>query len=206
MTAPATARPAIATARPFWSTWGGAGITLGGTFLLVATILEWVLANQDAPALVPVFAIFFLVSALAHAAAMVPVAFGRRGSDGAVGRSALGKAALLSFGLAFLINQVAYFVVAYTLPPQDDYSVFVSVQTVLGVIQFIGLLVGAIVIVRAGVATGAARWSLLALAIVSIAIQVIARLSGDFDVITVVYVLSTVAQIVAGVVYLRHRR
>ena len=191
--------------RPFWSTWSGAGIALGGALLLVATLLEWVLLREDAPGLVPVFAVLFLGSAVAHAAAMWPLAFGRRGDDGAVGRSVLGMVALVVFGLAFFANQVSYFVVAYGLPEQDDYTAFGLLQTVLGATQFVALLVGAIVIARAGVATGAARWSLLVLAVLSIGIGVTAQVSGDPDVVTVVYLVSTVAQIAAGVVYLRYR-
>ncbi|GLK16911.1 hypothetical protein [Herbiconiux flava] len=195
-----------AVTHPFWSSRGGAAITVGGSLLLAATVVEWLLVAQDAAGLVPLFAALFVAAAVAHAVAMVPVAFGRHGSDGAVGRSALGKAGLIVFGLAFLANQLAYLVVAYFLPAQDDYSAFLALQTALGVVQFVALLAGAIVIVRAGVATGAARWSLLVLAVLSIVLNGIGQLSGDVDVVTVVHLVSTVAQIIAGIVYLRHRR
>ncbi|ROP50198.1 MULTISPECIES: hypothetical protein [unclassified Rathayibacter] len=195
-----------ATSRPFWSGAAGAGITVGGALLLLATVLEWHQAREGTAALVPAITVLLVVSTAAHAAAMLPLAFGRRGSDGAVAGSVLGKAALLVFGAAFLANQLSYLAAAYALPSQVDYAALGDFQLGAGVVQSAALLLGGVVIARRGVATGAARWALLVLATVSIVLGVSTRSADDLDALTALLLLSTVAQIVTGVVFLRHRR
>ena len=187
-------------ARPGWGVWGGAAITTGGVLLMVATLVE--IAYWEAPntGLLSVFTVVFLGSTVAHSLAMIPLSGGRSGSDGIVGSSLVGRVALLAFGALFLTSQTVYYTVTYALPEVDDYSGVLILSTALGATQMVLLLVGAIVIVRAKVATGAARWAFLALSGMSILTGVIANGTGSAEVAAVALLCSTGTQIVVGLV------
>lgn len=188
--------------RPVWGVGGGVAITLGGVLLLIATLVEvplWA-GEQPDPGLLGIFTVLFLGSTVAHAVAMIPLAGGRTGADGIVGASVVGRVALLGFGAVFLTSQTVYYVVTYALPPVDDYSGVLALTTVLGVGQLVLLLVGSIAIIRAGIATGAARWAFLALTCVAIVTGVVANAAETTEAATVALLCSTGAQIVVGLV------
>lgn len=191
--------------RPAWALWGGAAITTGGVFLFVATLLEVPLAENAEGGLLAVFTVLFLGSAVAHALSMIALSGGRTGSDGAIGASVLGRIALLGFGGVFLALQTVYYTVTYALPAVDDYSGVLVLSTVLAVAQLVLLLVGSLVIVRAGIATGAARWALLALTGVAAITGVVANATDSAEVATVALLCSTGAQIVVGLVFVMTR-
>lgn len=192
----------VAAPAPIWARGGGAGILIGGVLLLAATVVEAFL--WDGADLITAFAALFLASTVAHALAMLPLALGSTGADGIAGGRMLGTVALLAFGAVFLLNQTLYFVTAYG--PSDGDGVDTSwLAPVLGATQLALLLTAAIVVVRAGRATGAARWALLALSVVAIVTGLTATAADDPAVITVALIASTVSQIVTGVVLLAHR-
>ncbi|WP_291036456.1 hypothetical protein [Herbiconiux sp.] len=188
--------------RPAWGLWGGSAITLGGALLFVATLIEVPLWQEETlnPGLLAVFTVLFLGSTVAHAVAMIPLSGGRTGSDGIVGRSLVGRVALLGFGAVFLTMQTVYYTVTYALPAADDYSGVLALTTVLGVVQLALLLIGSLVIIRAGVATGAARWAFLALTVVAIITGATANTTESTEIATVALLCSTGAQIVVGLV------
>lgn len=186
--------------RPAWGVWGGGLITVGGTLLLIATLVEVPLQEDASGALLALFAVLFLGSAVAHALAMVPLSGGRTGADGIVGGSVVGRLALLGFGAVFLTSQTVYFVVTYALPPVDDYSGAFVLTLVLSVTQLLLLLVASLVVLRAGVAVGAARWALLALTVVAVVTGAVANAADSLAVATVALLCSTGAQIVVGLV------
>ena len=192
-------------ARPVWGVWGGAAVLVGGTLLLAATLVE--VAYWEAPnsGLLWVFTVLFLGSTVAHALSMIPLSGGRTGSDGIVGSLLVGRVALLGFGAVFLTSQTVYYTVTYALPEVDDYSGVLALSTALGAIQLLLLLVGALEIVRAKVATGAARWAFLALSGVSILTGVIANSTDSAEVAAVALLCSTGTQIVVGLVLLTAR-
>jgi len=187
-------------ARPAWGVWGGAAVTVGGAMLLVATLVEIAYWEGPSTALLSVFTVLFLGSTVAHSLAMIPLSGGRSGSDGIVGSSLVGRVALLGFGALFLTSQTVYYTVTYALPEVDDYSGVLILSTALGAIQLVLLLVGAVVIVRAKVATGAARWAFLALSGMSILTGVIANGTDSAEVAAVALLCSTGTQIVVGLV------
>jgi hypothetical protein len=75
----------------------------------------------------------------------------------------------------------------------------------LGIGQLVLLLVGSIVIVRAGVAVGAARWALLALTAVAVITGAVANGTDSYEVATLALLSSTGAQIVVGLVFMATR-
>jgi hypothetical protein len=201
----ADVRQGSAGARPVWGVWGGAAVLVGGTLLLAATLVEVAYWEGPNGGLLVVFAVLFLGSTVAHALSMIPLSGGRTGSDGIVGSSLVGRVALLGFGAVFLTSQTLYYTVTYALPEVDDYSGVLALSTALGAIQLLLLLVGAIEVVRAKVATGAARWAFLALSGVSILTGVIANGTESAEVAAVALLCSTGTQIVVGLVLLTAR-
>ncbi|MDQ1123639.1 hypothetical protein [Microbacterium trichothecenolyticum] len=205
MTAPATTvRPSAATtSRPSWPRVAGILILTGGVLLTAATALEigTDVAVDTGPALA--FRVLFLASTLAHVTAMFPLALGRGDGEGAVGSSTVGKLALLGFAAFFLASQSLYLLVASLLPtaePTDGATVFlVGMRAVQGIL----LLVGGLVIVRARVLTGAARWAILALSIIAFALGVVVATSSVEALTNTMYFVSTGAQIVAGLLIAR---
>ena len=186
--------------RPVWSLWGGIAVTVGGAMLLVATLVEVPLWEEGGSGLLGLFTVLFLGSTVVHALAMIPLSGGASGADGAVGSSWVGRAALLGFGAVFLTSQTVYYTVTYALPAVDDYSGVMALTAVLGIGQLLLLLVGSIVIVTARVATGAARWALLALTGVAVITGAVANGTDSAEVATVALLCSTGAQIVVGLV------
>jgi hypothetical protein len=189
-TPPIASRSSLVPATPnrVWSRLGGGAIALGGTLLLTATVIEVALRDDAAGPMLPVFAVLFLASAAVLALAMLPLALGSTGADGITGTRTLGKVALLCFGAVFVLNQTLYFGATYGAPAGTDLSAVAWLPVVLNAAQFVLLLTASIAVVRAGVTTGAARWALLAMTVVTIAL-----------------ISSCVAQIVVGGVLLSAR-
>ncbi|MGX5681706.1 hypothetical protein [Schumannella luteola] len=189
-----------ASTRPAWSTFGGGGILLAATLLFVATILEyvyWVVAEADSPGLLVAVVVTLGASILLYAAAVFPLAFGSRGSNGIVGRSVLGKVALLAFGLGFAVAETLYLIATYGIGADPGWGAMVFF-----VVQFVGIVVAAIVIARASIATGFARWSLLIGSALALVCSIVVRTTDSFEVVTVAYCVSTVIQAIVGASYL----
>ncbi len=86
----------VSTRTANWRLLGGGGLIVGG----ILWVLHLVLVQAGVLSLVPwLFAIALLVIAVALAF----VAFGETGSNGAVGKDVLGKAALIVYAAGFLL-------------------------------------------------------------------------------------------------------
>jgi len=208
MTAIAAPLTTPAAHRPVWQTLGGGGLLLAGALLLVATLLEYPLLaspGDRGPTFWP-FVAAFALSLLAYAAAVFPLAFGSRGSDGIVGRSVVGKAALVAFGFLWLAMQLVYLLAHYFTAADSDFAAVNVATTVLMVLTYLAVIVAGVSIIRARIATGFARWSLLVLMVVAGVCGAIANAVDSVEVLTVAYSLSCVAQLLVGVSYLAQRR
>lgn len=200
-----TKHPAFAeTDARVWARWGGGLITVGGLLLAAATVVEVGLRTEPAGPSLPLFAALFLSSAALLAAAMLPLALGTMAANGITGSRVRGTFALLGFGAVFFANQLVYYVMTYGTTLSADASAGWLPLT-LGIVQPVLLVVGAVGAVRAGVATGAARWALGALAAVVAVAGGIASASDDVAIVTIALMSSCVAQIVVGVVFLAAR-
>lgn len=205
MTASATTAPPFVPAaiHSSWPRAAGILILTGGVLLTAATALEigTGVSTEAGPA--TAFFVLFLASTLAHVAAMFPLALGRGDGQGAVGSSVVGKIALLGFGAFFLANQSLYLLAAYLLPTAEPTDGAAGFLFGMSAVQGVLLLVGGIVIVRARVLTGAARWAILALSLVGFALGAVINASSIEALTNTMYFVSTGAQIIAGLLIAR---
>ena len=183
----------------------GAGILIltGGVLLTAATALEIGTDVSSEPGPATAFWVLFLASTLAHVAAMFPLALGRGDGQGAVGPSVVGKIALLGFGAFFLANQSLYLLAAYLLPTAEPTDGAMAFLFGMSAVQGVLLLVGGIVIARARVLTGPARWAMLVLAIIGFALGAVINASSIEALTNTMYFVSTGAQIIAGLLIAR---
>ena len=138
----------VSTRTANWRLLGGGGLIVGG----ILWVLHLVLVQAGVLSLGPwLFAIALLVIAVALAF----VAFGETGSNGAVGKDVLGKAALIVYAAGFLL---------LALNAAANLGTAVAAIAALAVI--LGGLVSAYAIYRKGVAKGAARWFLFLPAVI----------------------------------------
>ncbi len=182
---------------------GAGAFAAAAVLLLVATLLELgtLPHPSDHGGLFWLFFVVFAVSILLFAYAVFPLALGSKGGNGIVGPSALGTIGLIAFGIFWLVSQVFYLISTYFSPN----SALDTVSTVFIGLAFIGGIIAAIVIIRAGVEKGIARWSLLVAVIVSLVTGAISAAVGDLVLTTVMEIVSTLAQLLVGVSYLPSR-
>jgi hypothetical protein len=141
--------------------WAGSGVVIVGALALFSALRVVLPLTQQIS--VPLFGhVATIVSALVLLAAMGILAFGVRGESGIVGRSAIGKGALLAFGIGALL------LTFLDLVPVDQRSPGLAVVITL-VVSAQVLCVGAavvasIVIARAGILRGFARWAFVIVA------------------------------------------
>ncbi|KAA9089432.1 hypothetical protein [Microbacterium radiodurans] len=187
-----------------WPVAAGSLIATGGVLLTAATAIEvWVGVASSATAAVAFWS-FFVVSTIAHVAAMFPLALGAGDGRGAAGSSVIGKVALLGFGAVLLTNQSTYLLRAYLLPEAAPLAPGGAAFLLsLGVAQSLLLVAGGFAIARARVLRGSARWAVLVLAAVALLLGVTITVSTDLDVVTTAYFASTISQIVAGILIAR---
>lgn len=133
-----------------WRLFGGGGLIAGG----VLWVLHVVLVQVGILALGPWL---FVIALIVVAVALAFVAFGETGSNGAVGRNRLGKAALLVYAAGFLLLAVN---------AATDLGSIVMALAALALT--VGGLAAAYLVWRKGVAKGAARWFLFAPAAVGV--------------------------------------
>ncbi len=125
-----------------WRLLGGGGLILGGVLWTLNVILAK--AGIGALGQWP-----YVIALVIVAVALVLVAFGETGSNGAVGDWLLGKVALILYAAGFLLLAVN---AAASLG-----AVIVSIAAILVIV---GGLLSAYAIYKKGVADGAARWFL----------------------------------------------
>ncbi|MDQ1138189.1 hypothetical protein QE410_002988 [Microbacterium sp. SORGH_AS 1204] len=197
--APIAAHPAAAS----WPRTAGILILAGGVMLTGATALEVGADVATDPGPATAFWVLFLGSVLAQIAAMFPLALGRGDGHGAVGSSLVGKLALLGFGAFLLANHSLYLVVTYLMPTATPGVGAMAFVLGVSAVQGMLLVFGGVVIARAGVLRGAARWAILVLSLVGFALGAVVSDPSNGVLTDVMYFVSTGAQIVAGILIAR---
>jgi hypothetical protein len=196
------------TARPIWRTYGGGGIAVGGSLLLIATIMEWAMFAQGGPgsAWFAPFALTFYAALVLLALATIPLAFGSTGSDGLMRRSVLGKAGILAYGWGFLASQIAYLLSVYVLGPGTERDAVGAIGAVFTALQVAGALAAIVAVLRGDVATGLARWVLIPAVAVGIAGGALSNAGAPLEATMAVFCLSALAQSIVGVSFLVSRQ
>lgn len=138
----------VSTRTANWRLFGGGGLILGGLLFT----LHVVLAQAGILTLGPWL---FVVSLLVLAVALVLVAFGETGSNGAVGKYLLGKVALVVYAAGFLLLAV-----------NAATALGSVVVTIAALLVIVGGLLSAYAIYQKHVAKGAARWFLFLPAVI----------------------------------------
>ena len=171
-----------------WRLFGGGGVLVGA----LLWTLEAVLVLAGVTALAPWLSVIGLVLI---AIGFALVAFGETGSNGAVGKSTLGKIALVLYAIAFLllgINAAA--------------KLGTTVTTIAAILLIVGGLVSAYVIFQAGVAKGAARWFLFIPAVIgalwAIGVLGVASIAG----LTWLPLVLAISLLITGALYLFNDR
>jgi len=138
----------VSTRTANWRLFGGGGLILGGLLFT----LHIVLAQAGILTLGPWP---FVISLLVLAVALVLVAFGETGSNGAVGKYLLGKVALVVYAAGFLLFAV-----------NAATALGSVVVTIAALLVIVGGLLSAYAIYQKHVANGAARWFLFLPAVI----------------------------------------
>ena len=138
----------VSTRTANWRLFGGGGLILGGLLFT----LHVVLAQAGILTLGPWL---FVISLLVLAVALVLVAFGETGSNGAVGKYLLGKVALVVYAAGFLLFAV-----------NAATALGSVVVTIAALLVIVGGLLSAYAIYQKHVAKGAARWFLFLPAVI----------------------------------------
>ncbi len=131
-----------------WRLFGGGGLIVGGFVLALVVALPRL--GLGVPSWLVGLSLLFV------AVALVLVALGETGSNGAVGRSVLGRVALLGYAAGFLLLALT------TIAP----LLGAPVATLGALLVIIGGLISAYAVYQRHVARGAARWVLFAPAVV----------------------------------------
>jgi hypothetical protein len=138
----------VSTRTANWRLFGGGGVLVGALLWTLHLILVQAGVLTLGPWL-------FVIGLVLIAIGFALVAFGETGSNGAVGKSTLGKAALVAYALGFLLLAV-----------DAPAHLGTTVQAIAAILLIIGGLVSAYVIFQKGVAKGIARWFLFVPAVV----------------------------------------
>lgn len=158
-------------------TWGGAGLILGTVIPIVAQLVfvfpppgtSW-LYSTETP-------IAGTASAAVLVIAFVVLAFGVRGERGIAGSSRVGKTALVLFALTTAVS-AGY--VTWDMTAVGVNSGLLAIVSILlwtwEIVRVVALVVAAIVVFRAGVVTGPARWALPVVALVLAGVMVVSRI------------------------------
>lgn len=130
-----------------WRLLGGGGLLAGGVLWLVGALV-----GLAAPG--PIGGWLAVIGAIVVGVALLFVAFGQTGSNGAVGADLFGKIAFVAFGLGWILFGVLGLLAAIGVAAPSVLAIIAGVLVVLG-----GLF-SAFAVFRRGVARGAARWIL----------------------------------------------
>ena len=132
-----------------WRLFGGGGLLVGGLLWLVAQLVT----VAGAPAVATWIGV---IGVLLVGVALLLVAFGQTGSNGAVGSDILGKIALVVFGLGWVIYGFVW------VSAGIGFAAPGILTTIAAVFVVLGGLFSAFAIFQRGVARGAARWIMFA--------------------------------------------
>jgi len=176
-----------------WRLFGGGGLLVGGLLWLISVVVGLAVPGTI------VATWLAIVGLLIVGIALFLVAFGETGSNGAVGASVFGKAALVIFGLGWvLFGLVLLLAVVGTAAPA-------VITTIAGVLVVVGGILSAYAIWQRGVARGAARWIIVVPVVLGILFVISAlgwvAISGWW-----LPLLLAVAFVVTGLLYLLNRK
>ncbi|MFE4468991.1 hypothetical protein ACFRFH_09240 [Leifsonia sp. NPDC056824] len=157
-------------------TWGGAGLILATVVPIVAELAflfpppgtSW-LYSAETPAAGTASAVVLVIT-------FVVLAFGIRGERGIAGPSRAGRGALVLFALTSVVS-AGYVGMNLTVVAVSSGALAVMsiLSWALQIARVVALIVAAILVFRAGVVTGAARWALPIVAFVLVAVKVVSR-------------------------------
>lgn len=138
----------VSTRTANWRLLGGGGLILGGLLWTLHVLLVQAGITSLGPWL-------YVIALIIIAIALVLVAFGETGSNGAVGDWLLGKVALIVYAAGFLLLAV-----------NAAAALGATVVSIAAILVIVGGLVSAYAVYQKGVAKGAARWFLFLPAVV----------------------------------------
>jgi hypothetical protein len=165
-----------------WRLFGGGGLALGGLLWLIATVVPGAPGWLGGVALIVI------------AAALVFVAFGQTGSNGAVGASLPGKISLVVFALGWLLLGINAFV-----------PLGATVALIAAILVIVGGFASAWFIFSRRVAKGAAGWVLFVTAVFGL-IYFAPKLGVTFISGGWIVIVLAVLYLVTGVLYLFNNR
>jgi len=140
---------------------GGLGLVVAGAVTLLGRVLFLLPSLPGLPYVWHPSQELVAAAVLLGAAAVL--AFGVRLESGIVGRSVVGKAALVLFGLATFAAAVLSSIPSPTLDTTDSAALYVAAAEWTQVVVVVALVAAAAEVIRASVVVGGARWGLLAL-------------------------------------------
>lgn len=175
-----------------WRLFGGGGLALAGLIGTIGAIVEFV---APGPVLAWIFGVFLLLVGVA----LLFVAFGQTGSNGAVGNSVFGKVALLVYAAGWILGAL-FVLLGFGL---ELFEVSAPLLWVFAILIVVGGLLSAVAIFQKGVARGVAKWALFVPAIFGI----VYVLSGlVFPAQAWIDLVQAVLILLLGVVYLFNRK
>ena len=184
-----------------WQRWGGGGL-VAAAILQAIGLAGYYLTSIRMPAIaLPIADGFSLLSATALLLATFPLALGTTRVNGIVGASVTGRIALISTGVFVILarfTMLLFFTVGYPLVG--------TVAAALGVFEVVAAItavVAAVIIWRAGIATGLARWSLFASVVVTSVAELLSGVNGTLS--WALAGLSVAVLAFAGLSYVRNR-
>ena len=170
-----TSEPATASRTTL--TWGGAALVLA-TLTPIVTELAVLFPLPGTSWLYSVETPFAeTVSAAVLVIAFVVLAFGIRGEQGIAGRSRAGRGALVLFALTSVVSAGYVAVNMTAVGVNSAVLALVSILFwILEIARAVALIVAAILVFRAGVVTGPARWGLPIVALALVSVMVVSRI------------------------------
>lgn len=200
-TVPTAAAPDVtlaSSAPPVWRTYGGGGLVVGGGVLLIATIVEWVAVAGGAvdSLLLLAYGILFVLALTVLAASCAALALGTTGRDGIVRGSLLGRAALIGYGVLFLLAQAAQLLERFA-----GADALANVSLGLSVLQIVCGVTAAVVAARAGVLTGFARVALLPSVLIGLLAGMVAASGAALDAVMIGFCVSAASIVLVGAAY-----
>jgi len=150
--------------------WGGAGVVVSAVMAASPTLLP--VAPNDWYFLIGWLPIMQLLSTVILAAAVTVLAVGVRGESGIVGASVVGKTALIGFAVLRLVLATLPSIVPIAVDAnalgEPSFTLLAVTNVILLSLPVMALVLAGVVVVRARVLRGFARWGLLAVALVNL--------------------------------------
>ncbi|MBO1740170.1 hypothetical protein [Leifsonia sp. TF02-11] len=185
-------------------TWGGAAVALATVFPLLSSA-GFVFPSIDVSWMYSAQPVLGGISAVLLIAGFIVLAVGLGGETGIAGSSVVGKSALILFGVTHVASTGYLPVSAPGIGAgREVLAVWATLIWGLVLLSLVALAVAAVVVFRAGVVRGLARWSLAALGVTTV-LALLASQVPSLDFITIwidALILSQVLQLATGVLFI----